>query len=308
MSFANYDIEAQHPLGKRGQREEALGSAQDPDSQTEATNGLNTIIGKTSAQLQVFGSLISQLDIQRKQVGTRRDCLQLRENIEELTTDIGGMDRSIQLLILNILQLINKKLTVKPSNLEENRLMQVSNKQMVVKERLVSEFSELHRLFQRSIRLYNEKKRSYPLKDILDHHSNQAANETTPLISSESNGGQLQSQLQVQEQQQEDTINDTELQYHILLTEERNREINQVTEGIVEVNAIFKDLGQLVTQQGELLDTIEDNILQLQGNTQQALRELTKANEYQKAKSKWSCIILVALSIFVLIIILAAVS
>ena len=107
-----------------------------------------------------------------------------------------------------------------------------------------------------------------------------------------------QEQEQVQTQVDQDLIDQTELQYHILLTEERNREIEQVTEGIMEVNSIFKDLSQLVHQQGEQVNTIEDNILQLHGNTQQASNELNKANEYQKAKRKWSCILLVALCIF----------
>ena len=93
-----------------------------------------------------------------------------------------------------------------------------------------------------------------------------------------------QEQEQVQTQVDQDLIDQTELQYHILLTEERNREIEQVTEGIMEVNSIFKDLSQLVHQQGEQVNTIEDNILQLHGNTQQASNELNKANEYQKQK------------------------
>ncbi|KAK6459209.1 t-SNARE [Scheffersomyces xylosifermentans] len=301
MSFANFDIEAQRPIGK-GIRE-----LTDNDPQNE----LAAIIDKTSRQLQVFGSLISQLDNQRKQIGSRRDCTQLRLNIDELSTRVGDMEKAIQVLISNISQVINKKSNPKgshesgksPKANDDAKGLEISNKHIVIKERLVIEFNELHRQLQKSLRLYGEKKRAYPIREEIQNK--EEVHETTPLINGEESDYQTQTQVQ---EQVEDTINDTELQYHILLTEERNREINQVAEGIVEVNAIFKDLDQLVHQQGEQLDTMEDNILQLHGNTLQAQRELTKADEYQRSKGKWSCIILTALCIFVLIIVLAVVS
>ncbi|CAI5758875.1 unnamed protein product [Candida verbasci] len=285
MSFANIDLEAQkQPLLKSSQ-------ASASSSYIE-NNELDIIINKTLHQLQSFGQLITQFDNQRKQIGSRRDCQQLRNNIDELTDKITDMSKAIQVLILNLSSLINKHSNKKDS------AIQVSNRQIVIKERLVSEFDELDKKFKKLIKQYHEKKISTPIPT--DHKTEDRK---------EQQGDNVENQ-QTQEQLQMDaeTINQTELQYQLLLTEERNREIEQVTEGIQEINTIFKDLGQLVNQQGEQLNTIEDNILQLHGNTKQADRELHKANEYQKKKGKWSCILLVALSIFLLIIILIAVS
>lgn len=289
MSFANFDLEAQGSLKNK--------AVEEPAPQNE----LDNIISKTAKQLERFGELVAQLDLQKRHVGTRRDCLQLRRNIDELVSKITEMEKAVESLVLNISQLINKKLNepkVTDSNSDAPKL-NISNKQVVIKERLVNEFYDLHKQFQKSIRIYNEKKVNYSVKERTN--SVQQIDENTPLI--------LQDPQLVQEQVfEEETIGETELQYHLLLTEERNREIDQVTHSITEVNSIFKDLGQLVLQQGEQLDTVEENILQLHGNTHQAERELTKAHEYQKKKGKWTCILLVALCVFVLIMVLAVVS
>lgn len=283
MSFANFDLEAQQTIGKQIQIED-----------NAASNELDVIIGKTSQQLQLFGNCVSQFENQRKQIGTKRDNQELRTSLDELIGKISDMQTAISKLILDLAQLINQNVDDIGKNQQKQKL-EISNKQLIIKDRLINEFNELHKQFQKSERIYHEKTRNFPIKL-------QFINETTPLIEQQSN--QLQSQLQIDEE----TIDETELQYHVLLTEERNREIEQVSQGITEINSIFKDLGHLITQQGETLDTIEDNILQLHGNTQQADRELTKAHQYQKSKGKWSCIILTALSIIVLIIVLAVVS
>lgn len=272
MSFANYDIEAQKPLLARS------------SSNTESE--LDSIIRNTSDQIQTFGLLISQFNSQRKLVGSKRDGFPLRDNLDRLLGEISGLDSAIHVLIMNVGKVMNSS--------QKKGKIDVSNRQMMLKERLVSEFHYLHTNFSAYVKEYSEKKVLYPVQT-------KVPDESTPLI-------EQPDQEQVQVQVQEQDIEASELQYHLLLTEERNREISQVAEGIREVNSIFKDLGALVNQQGEQLDTIEDNILQLHGNTQQASRELTKAHEYQKKKSKWSCIILTALCIFVLVMVLAVMS
>lgn len=312
MSFANYDLEAQKSLKMKS-------TLSNVSLQSESQNQLDKIIQKTSKQLQLFGTLLSQFDNQRKLVGSKRDSIHFRTNNDELIKNTSDLDHAIQVLIQNISQLINKRsvqsskkdtTSVNGGHSEEidesSYKLEITNKQIVIKERLVVEFNELHNRFQNSLRQYNEKKNSYPIKiDDIDN-----VDERSPLVSNDRKS-QSQSQIQIQQQAQledQDQVNETELQYHIMLTEERNREINQVSQGIQEVNLIFKDLGELVHQQGEQLDTVEDNIFQLHGNTQQADKELRKADQYQRSKGKWSCIILIALCIFVLVVVLIVLS
>lgn len=285
MSFANIDLEAQKsPDGSI------------IDSSNTRTE-LDIIIEKTADQLQVFANLISQFESQRKSVGTKRDSISSREGLDKLTSRIGELDKGIKKLLANITTLLSKS-----SSGKFDVKVDVSNRQIVIQERLVNEYNELHRQYSKSVKEFNERKRNFPLK----------VDEKTPLLVSEESKSQPSHTQQQQQQQVQvqdaDLINETELQYHRMLTEERNREIEQAAEGIMEVNSIFKDLGALVNQQGEQLDLVEDNIAQLHSNTQQASRELNKANEYQRKKGKWSCILLVALCIFVLVIVLAVIS
>ena len=277
MSFANYDYEAQSP------RVKDEGFSVNAES---AEVDLDSAIRKTSVQVEKYGVLIADFNTQMKLVGGRRDTLALRNKIDALQQEISPLGTAIKTLIGRINTVMSK------SNMQNGKF-EVSNRHLMIKDRLVSDFNGLNGRFQLSVKSYQERKLACAPKS-----PPPSANERTPLVENQP-GTQLQLQMT------EDEIQQTELQYHLLLTEERNRQINEVSEGIREVNSIFKDLGELVTQQGEQLDTVEENILQMQGNTQQASRELTKGHEYQKRKSKWSCILLVALFILVLIIVLA---
>ncbi|RLV86415.1 Syntaxin VAM3 [Meyerozyma sp. JA9] len=281
MSFANFDVEAQRSVSKGR-------PAVEPE-QTALQNDLDAIISKTSDQVQTFASLVQQHDKQRRQLGTKRDCLQLRNNVNVLEVRIEDMEGAIKQLVNNLVQLINKN----QKSSKENSI-EITSKQILIKERLTKEFSELQSSFHTARRQAEDKMRQAPIQAHVD--------EQTPLLDNP------EQQQQQQAQVDPDLVEQTELQYHMLLTEERNRELNQVSQGIQEVNSIFKDLSELVQQQGEQLDTVEDNILQLHSNAQGADRELQKAHEYQRRRSKWSCIFLVALCVFVLIVVLAVLS
>ena len=51
----------------------------------------------------------------------------------------------------------------------------------------------------------------------------------------------------------------------------------------------------------EQIDSIENNMMNYATNNQLASHELVKADNYQKKKGKWTCILLVALVIFLVI-------
>lgn len=291
MSFANFDYEAQNVPAKANTRE-------DPSSvEDSSTNEVVNIIRKISGQLQLFGDLILQLETQKKQVGTKRDSSELRNTMEHTISKLSSLEGSIRVVVDHFNQLTNKS-TLENTGTRKSKL-NISKKQSLLKERLINEFNELSFLFQKTVSQYKEKSRQNPMGG----QELRKVDENTSLLE----GDTIAGREQIQKQQQIDALDESELQYHLHLTELRNRDINQINEGIVEINSIFKDLGQLVLQQGEQVDTVEENILYLQSNAQQAGRELKRAHEYQKRRSKWSCIILIFF-IVVLVIILAVIS
>ena len=291
MSFANFDYEAQSVPADANKRQNS-GSLQD-----KSTNEVDNIIHKTSGQLQLFGDLILQLETQKKQIGSKRDSSELRSIMEHTILKLSRLEGSIRVVVDHFNQLTTKS-TIENTDRSKSKL-DINKKQSLLKERLINEFNELSFLFQKTVNQYKEKSRQNPMGE----QQLRKVDENTSLLE----GDTIAGREQIQKQQQIDALDESELQYHLNLTELRNRDINQINEGIVEINSIFKDLGQLVLQQGEQVDTVEENILYLQSNAQQAGRELKRAHEYQKRKSKWSCIILIFF-IVVLVIILAVIS
>ena len=286
MSFANYDLEAQTDLPKK---QVLLLLLQNTETD------LDSIIRKTSHQIQTYGLLVASFNNEKKLLGSRRDDVQLRRKLASSQQNIVSLGSAIRKLIADI--------TVVMSDSSSESEVKASSRQHMMKDRLSSDFRDLESNFDKAVQYYTEKTARAPLQPQKNTNTGNHT-ESSPLLSQ--NEIERQAQLQIQEDQ--DTIEQTELQYHMLLTEERNRQIEQVAEGIREVNSIFKDLGELVNQQGEQLDTVEENVLQMSGNAHEASRELNKAHEYQKRKSKWSCILLVALCVFVLVMVLMVVS
>lgn len=275
MSFANYDLEAQKPVGT--------------PPKSNSTSALDIIINNTSTEVKKFGQLIGQFSTSRKLIGTRRDDARLRSSLDALQEEIGEVDASIETLMVKVNGAMNAG--------GPNGKIEVTDRQLMLKDRLNREFRNLHNNFVLELKQYADKKVTYPLREPEVH-------ETTPLLPE---GGTLQQQQQLQIQAQ-DQINQTELQYQIVLTQEREREIARVHEGVQEINSIMKDIGTLVGNQGEQVDTIENNMLRVGDDTHKASRELTKADEYQRKKGKWCFILLVAICVFVLVMVLAIVS
>lgn len=280
MSFANYDLEAQKLASKTK-------DAVEPE-QTAAQNDLDLIISKTSDLVQTFAGLAQQHDKQRRQLGTKRDCLQLRNTISMLEVRIQDLEGAIKELVLNLVLLIDR-------NQKRATPIYITSRQALIKDRLTKEFGELQSQF-RSARLQAaDKMKKTPIAAQVD--------EQTPLLES-----QPEQQQQEQLQMDPDLVEQTELQYHMQLTEERNRELEQVSQGVQEVNSIFKDLSEFVKQQGEQLDTVAGNLSTLQGQTKDASDQLLKADESQRRRGKWSCIVLFVLCVVILLIVLAVLS
>lgn len=127
------------------------------------------------------------------------------------------------------------------------------------------------------------------------------------------------------QQQLQETVPDSEVEFQEQLIQEREGEIEQIEQGITELNQIFKDLGEIVGQQqsmiGELLgyvhtivvadnafaDNIETNVRSVASDTRNASVQLTEAHAYQRrAGRRMFCLFLVFL--VVLSIVLLAVS
>lgn len=86
--------------------------------------------------------------------------------------------------------------------------------------------------------------------------------------------------------------------------QEREKEVNAIVKSIMDLNEIFKDLSQMVVDQGTVLDRIDYNIEQSSIQVQQGYSQLKKADAYQRKNRKMVAIITLATTVIVLLFIL----
>lgn len=86
--------------------------------------------------------------------------------------------------------------------------------------------------------------------------------------------------------------------------QEREQEVNAIVKSIVDLNEIFKDLSQMVSDQGTVLDRIDYNIDQTSIQVQQGYKQLQKADAYHRKNRKMCAIIVLAATTIILFFIL----
>ena len=100
-------------------------------------------------------------------------------------------------------------------------------------------------------------------------------------------------------------VNAEEVEYQQNLANERERDIEQISHGVEELNEIFQDLSTIVTSQGEMVDNIETNIYSTLNDTRSASRHLRKADRYHRNRRRfcfWLLMIACVVLLFVILI------
>lgn len=85
---------------------------------------------------------------------------------------------------------------------------------------------------------------------------------------------------------------------------QREREITDIAQGIIELADIFKELQTMIIDQGTMLDRIDYNVERMAVDVKAADKELTIATGYQKKSVKRKAILLLLLLVAGMIILL----
>ncbi|ODN79301.1 hypothetical protein L202_03313 [Cryptococcus amylolentus CBS 6039] len=107
----------------------------------------------------------------------------------------------------------------------------------------------------------------------------------------------IQSQSQLQSQSKSQAAISIDI-------DQRSSEISQIASSISELAELFRDLGNMVVEQGTILDSVEYNVLQANQQITEGLGELKVAQKYQARTGRRKCIFFLILCIFALILIL----
>lgn len=85
----------------------------------------------------------------------------------------------------------------------------------------------------------------------------------------------------------------------------REREIEQIAQGIIDLSNIFQELQTMVIDQGTMLDRIDYNVERMATDVKEADKELKVATTYQKKSTKRKIILLLVLLVVGMIILVA---
>jgi len=93
------------------------------------------------------------------------------------------------------------------------------------------------------------------------------------------------------------------------LIQEREDRIRELESDILDVNEIFRDLGAMVYDQGERIDTIEANVETAYTDVEAGTEQLQKASTYQKkARKKMCCLVVILLIVAAVITLIVVLS
>jgi len=108
--------------------------------------------------------------------------------------------------------------------------------------------------------------------------------------------------------QQQQAVLPVEQEVDLRALRERDEQLREVEQNIVQVNELFKDVAKLVHDQGTVIDSIDRHIIDTETNVITANHQLTKASTYQSSARRKKIILisilLIVLAIIILILVL----
>ncbi|KAI9158663.1 Syntaxin-12 [Paramyrothecium foliicola] len=240
--------------------------------------GFQDLLYNLKSKLQSLLSSNRKLSNDVGALGTKRDTPRLRERVH------GSMEKTRD-ICKEIGDGIKKLQTWED----------LSKQQKYEQTKVSSDFQAALQEFQGLQRTALEKQRASVT-------AARAAHESESGPGDEGSGAQLQ-QLQQQDLSQFAPQDEVDFQEALII--EREEEIRNIEQGVGDLNVLFRQVAQIVTEQGEQLGTIEDNVENVRTDTRQADIENRQAARYQKAARNKSCCLLLILAVILTIVLLA---
>jgi len=262
MSFEDIEIGGRGS-GNSVSRTELLVQQQGSSS----SDGVVAGVFRINTSVSSFRRLVNML-------GTPKDTPSLREKLHAL-------EQNISLLVEETVA------RLKEEN-ETDHLSSASTGKKLRDAKLAKDFQAVLLEFQGAQKLAQSREKAFT-PNLL---SPQSANQLPPLSAN--------NRLETKEEEEATLLQRThqllevenEALYNEAIIEEREQGIQEIQQQIGEVSEIFKDLAQIVANQGYMIDDIESNIESTQSATIQANLHLTKAAKNSKSSEYWKCIIL----------------
>merc|ERR1712223_440545 len=239
-----------------------------------------------------------EIEKNTKEIGRIQDTLEFRKKLHALQHDTEKIAKRTSNLLKIVNEMSNNERKAKGALTLEMRQRRTE------KERLNESFSKALLNFQNAQRMMDKLEKRYSsdtMSDVLD--SKEVV--TGKLIDIyDIDEDTMQSDSVSGDQKQLQMIEDDKVRQ----LEEREKEMSQLESDIIDVNTIFKDLSMMVHEQGDVVDSIENNVESTYIQIQDGNQQLKKAAEYKRKtnKLKFFCLSFVIVILVVVIIVITA--
>eukprot|EP01132_Coremiostelium_polycephalum_P002343 gene2343-2891_t len=249
----------------------------------------------TAKTIQQIQGSVANLQRLVQQLGTPRDTMDIRDKIRscvESTTSLISQESS-KVKVLSTLAVRTR-----------------DNKNKLLYQKLVKEFNYCLQQFKETAQVATKKEKSTPLppptssssnhsySSYNSNYSQQQQQLTQQYLYDENREDETQSLMESSRRQQLAQV-ESEREYQNSIIQERDEGIKKIEQSIVEINEIFLDLSNLVSEQGVMLNTIENSVISSAINTKEGVEQIRKASEYQRSsrtKMCWLALILIVVA------------
>ncbi|KAK8405763.1 hypothetical protein O3P69_001927 [Scylla paramamosain] len=225
---------------------------------------------KITTNLFSINNATNTLERSLKQVGTTTDNQQLRDRISQINSSAGAAVQEITGLLRTLQPLAqgDRQRRVQADRLH-NEFQSSASRFAEVQKKVVSTL--------RTARL--------PADMVAVEQDNTSA--TDSMIAAEQQSLAKMKQLE-------------DMEFEAAMNQEREQRVQRLESDIIDINEIMRDLSSIVTAQGEIVDSIENNVESAAGHVEEAREALVKAARYQNKSRRKICIF-----ILILVIVLA---
>ncbi|KDR12892.1 syntaxin-7 isoform X2 [Zootermopsis nevadensis] len=244
--------------------------------------------------IQKISQNVSSMQKMVNQLGTPQDSQELRNQLHQIQhyTQQLAKDTSANLKELTGLPLPSYASEQVHEPLLKKRDSEDDRQWKMQKDRLADEFTTALNMFQATQRRAAQKEK----EQIQRVRANSGLGDpfggsrySEQLIELQDNGRQQDVQVM-------DEMN-------LQLLEEQEQAIRQLESDISDVNQIFKELGAMVHEQGEVIDSIEASVEKTEVFVGEGASQLRQASNYQTKLRKKKCILAICLTVLLAVII-----
>ncbi|GFN87132.1 syntaxin-12-like [Plakobranchus ocellatus] len=245
------------------------------DSRSDGGSDFSKLARDIGANIQKMTQNVSQIQKLVSQIGTPQDSDENRQRVHVTTHYTNQLAKETTQHLKTLAHLPQPS---SPSDQRQHKMQ---------RELLTDQFSNVLKNFQTVQRTAAEKERASVQRARAHSGLESSPFHDDPIMDNSMSGQGFSQTRQVLQMEQ-----DVDLE----MIKEREDAIKKLESDIMDVNQIFKDLGMLVHEQGEVLDSIEANIDNSQLAVEEGTKQLSKARDYQsKARRKKCCILIIVL-------------